>query len=141
MKTVCYNHLPKDAADIRREVFMEEQGFISEFDDIDEKAVHIVLYLDDTAAAVCRVFYSEEHGQYVIGRIAVRREYRGKHLGAEIMRAAEAEIRRLGGSTSGLSSQVQAMGFYEKLGYRPIGEQYMDEHCPLIRMEKSLSQE
>ena len=139
MKTVCYDHLPEDGAAIRREVFIEEQGFINEFDDTDEKAVHIVLYLDDTPAAVCRVFYSEEHGQYLIGRIAVRKVFRGKHLGAEIMRAAEAEIRRLGGSTAGLSSQVQAMGFYERLGYRPIGGQYMDEHCPHIRMEKELT--
>ncbi|MGN1417654.1 MAG: GNAT family N-acetyltransferase [Oscillospiraceae bacterium] len=139
MKTVCYDHLPEDAAAIRREVFIEEQGFINEFDDTDKIASHIVLYDNNAPAAVCRVFYSEEHEQYVIGRIAVRREYRGKHLGAEIMRTAENEIRRLGGHTSGLSSQVQAMSFYEKLGYRPIGEQYMDEHCPHIRMEKELT--
>ena len=138
MKTAVFTNLPEDAALIRREVFIEEQGFINEFDEIDEKAVHILLYDNDTPAAVCRVFYSEEHGQYVIGRIAVRREFRGKHLGAEIMRSAEDEIRKLGGNTAGLSSQVQAMGFYEKLGYRPVGEQYMDEHCPHIRMEKEL---
>ncbi|MGN0697091.1 MAG: GNAT family N-acetyltransferase [Oscillospiraceae bacterium] len=138
MKTVCFKRLPEDGADIRREVFIEEQGFVGEFDDIDEKALHIVLYDNDTPAAVCRVFYSEEHEQYVIGRIAVRREYRGRHLGAEIMAAAENEIRRLGGHRAGLSSQVQAMGFYEKLGYHPLGEQYMDEHCPHIRMEKEL---
>ncbi|MCI5752659.1 MAG: GNAT family N-acetyltransferase [Oscillospiraceae bacterium] len=138
MKTAVFTHLPEDAALIRREVFIEEQGFINEFDDIDEKAVHILMYDNDTPAAVCRVFYSEEHGQYVIGRIAVRREFRGKHLGAEIMRSAEDEIRKLGGHTAGLSSQVQAMGFYEKQGYRPVGEQYMDEHCPHIRMEKEL---
>lgn len=35
-----------------------------------------------------------------------------------------------------LSAQVQAQGFYEKLGYVASGEPYLDEHCPHIHMEK-----
>ena len=35
-----------EAIDIRQEVFVEEQGFSGEFDDIDDKAVHAVIYVD-----------------------------------------------------------------------------------------------
>jgi predicted GNAT family N-acyltransferase len=37
-----------------------------------------------------------------------------------------------------LSAQVQAMGFYERQGHRPEGEEYYDEHCPHIAMRKKL---
>ncbi|MDY4474645.1 GNAT family N-acetyltransferase [Mitsuokella sp.] len=37
-----------------------------------------------------------------------------------------------------LSAQIQARPFYEKLGYRASGEEYLDEYCPHIRMEKEL---
>ena len=37
-----------------------------------------------------------------------------------------------------VSAQVRAMPFYESLGYTVEGEQYMDEHCPHIRMRKAL---
>lgn len=34
----------EDAFEIRRRVFMEEQGYTDEFDDIDDTCIHIVLY-------------------------------------------------------------------------------------------------
>ena len=39
-----YHSLPEDAALIRQKIFMEEQGFVDEFDAIDPQADHIVLY-------------------------------------------------------------------------------------------------
>ena len=37
-----YSELNEDAASIRKSVFMEEQGFVNEFDDVDGAAKHIV---------------------------------------------------------------------------------------------------
>ena len=39
-----YAKLPREAAMIRQEVFVEEQGFELEFDEIDPIAQHIVLF-------------------------------------------------------------------------------------------------
>ena len=39
---------------IRTAVFIEEQGFINEFDDIDHSAVHLCAYLNDTAVGCLR---------------------------------------------------------------------------------------
>lgn len=44
METKIYNQLPDEAKEIRLEVFVKEQGFEEEFDDIDETAAHIVLF-------------------------------------------------------------------------------------------------
>ena len=38
----------------------------------------------------------------------------------------------------GISAQVRAAGFYETLGFVRQGEEYLDENCPHIYMEKKL---
>ena len=74
--------LTRDAEDIRREVFVEEQGFSNEFDETDRTAEHIVFYEKDIPAAVCRFYQDTEEGVFVAGRIAVRKKFRGRHLEA-----------------------------------------------------------
>lgn len=44
MKVKMFNRISDEARTIRKEVFMDEQGFENEFDGIDEKAIHIVMY-------------------------------------------------------------------------------------------------
>ena len=134
-----YDSLPEDAAFIRRSVFMEEQGFKDEFDDTDRISKHIVLYTDgDRPAAVCRYYPDGDGKCYIVGRIAVEKEFRGNHLGSRILSAAESEIRNIGGSKVRLHAQQQAKPFYEKQGYAAFGKPDFDEDCPHIWMEKSL---
>ena len=64
------------ARKIREKVFIEEQGFEVEFDNIDESATHILLTIDGDPAATGRVFPKED-GVYILGRIAVLPQYRG----------------------------------------------------------------
>lgn len=139
LKIVDYRYLQEDAASIREAVFVEEQGFLNEFDEIDSIALHLVLYDENHAAGTCRLYYSLSQECFIIGRLAIHKKYRKKHFGAELIKAAEAQVRRRKGQKIGLSSQKQAVPFYEKMGYHPVGEYYMDEHCPHIRMEKTFS--
>ncbi|WKY48154.1 GNAT family N-acetyltransferase [Eubacteriaceae bacterium ES3] len=125
--------------EIRTEVFVDEQGFNEEFDTIDGQAVHLLYYLDKLAVAVCRYYPDKESGTFILGRFAVRKPYRGKNLGKELLAGAEKEVLKDGGHKIVLSSQVTARSFYEKCGFTAIGEVYLDEHCPHIRMEKTLS--
>ena len=138
MRVQIYDHLPEEAKQIREEVFMEEQGFQIEFDDIDGKATHLVLFDGERPVATCRFFPLDEEGFYSIGRVAVPKEYRGKHLGKETMLAAEECIRKQGGTAVKLSGQLQAAVFYEKLGYTRYGDVYPDEGCPHIALKKTL---
>ena len=132
-----FTQLPQDARALRQEVFMQEQGFSYEFDDTDNTALHLVLYDDDTAVGVCRVF-PDSPGAWHIGRVAVKKSYRGQHLGEAIMREAEEAVALRGAEKMVLSAQVQASGFYKKLGYVQVGDEYLDEHCPHLDMEKRL---
>ena len=138
MDIKVYHTLHKDAVQIRKDVFMEEQGFHDEFDETDETAVHLVLYMDRKPAATCRFFPGQTQGEYIVGRIAVEKEFRGNHLGSRILSAAESKIRSSGGTTVRLHAQQQARSFYEKQGYTAFGEPDLDEDCPHIWMEKEL---
>ena len=137
-RVVIYESRPKEAAEIRRAVFMEEQGFRNEFDETDQTARHAVLYVDGFPAATCRFYPGQEPGSWLIGRIAVQKAYRGQHLGASIVRAAEEGILAEGGSTSIVHAQTRVCGFYASMGYVPFGEPDDDEGFPHTWMKKVL---
>ena len=46
MNTKIFTTLPQEAKDIRIKVFMKEQGFENEFDEIDNLCHHIVAFDD-----------------------------------------------------------------------------------------------
>jgi len=126
---------------VRYAVFVEEQGFSAdtERDDIDAGAHHLLALDRGRGVATGRLFPDpDKPGTYIIGRVAVLREYRGTGLGRRIMEAMEQKAKELGASRVTLGAQLQAKPFYEKNGYRPLGDVYMDEHCPHEHMEKLL---
>ncbi|MCH5321037.1 MAG: GNAT family N-acetyltransferase [Eubacterium sp.] len=133
-----FTGLYDDAILIRQKVFVEEQGFRDEFDEIDKIATHLVAYDNSKPIAVCRFFWSDERGAYLIGRLAVIKEYRGKQLGADILKKAEELVKAKGGKAIELHSQEQATGFYEKQGYTVCSEMEYEEHCPHYWMRKEL---
>lgn len=87
--------LSQDARIIRQEVFVEEQGFHHEFDEIDQAAWHLVLYENGHAAGCCRLFTSDNPDVYILGRLAVRKSCRGRQYGERLVREAEGWLRGL----------------------------------------------
>jgi len=133
-----YNVIPDEARRIRNEVFIKEQGFVYEYDDIDKTATHFVLFADsDIPVATCRVFTKD--GSYILGRLAVLKEYREKHYGSEILKEAENHVKNIGGECLMLHSQCRITDFYKKLGYIEFGEIEYEEDCPHIWMKKTVT--
>lgn len=133
-----YNYLPEEAIKIRNEVFVKEQGFVEEFDEIDHIAKHIVLYEKEQPISTCRIYFNIEKQSFVIGRIAVAMEWRGKNIGTKIINIAEDYIKTDGGKSVMLSAQERVAEFYEKQGYKKLGKAFLDEGCPHIWMKKNL---
>lgn len=140
--TVCrrYETLPREAARIRQEVFVKEQGFVVEFDEIDEIAKHIVLFEDEVPVGTCRFYWSAEKSSHVLGRVAVRKVFRGRCFGQALLQEAERQVRALQGQSLCLAAQVRAKPFYEKQGYVAAGDKFLDEGCPHVWMYKNLSE-
>ena len=99
---------------------MNRQYHISlreEFDEHDgDESKYIVLLDDEYPVATCR-FYELDDDSVLVGRVVVLPEYRGKHLGSRVIKEAEKWIKELGYDKIRIDSRVEAVGFYEKLGY------------------------
>ncbi|MBE6559394.1 MAG: GNAT family N-acetyltransferase [Ruminococcaceae bacterium] len=131
--------LPPSAMTVRTTVFVEEQGFVDEYDEIDGIATHFVMFDGTLPVATCRIFCKEDPEVYYLGRLAVMKAYRGRRLGAAIVQAAEDHVRSVGGTCILLHSQRAAEGFYAAVGYIPHGEPDEEQGCPHIWMKKSIS--
>lgn len=134
-----FNDVTDDTRYIRETVFVIEQGFSEEFDEIDKKSIHLLLKVNNKRAATARIFKSDNSDiKWTVGRFAVLKEYRGVGLGSFLMKKVEEKIKEQGGNVAELSAQKQAEKFYLSLGYTPMGDIYYDQHAPHIHMEKEL---
>ena len=139
MHVECYETIPKGAIDIRKTVFIDEQGFQNEFDDIDEISVHfLVVEESGVPIATCRLYFDDKRRSYILGRLAVIREHRGKHIGAYLISAVEEHVKMTGGKQIQLHAQCRIEKFYARLGFIPFGQMDDDEGVPHIWMKKEI---
>ncbi len=123
------------ALEIRRRVFIEEQG-VPEAEEIDHHdgdpatvtgALHVLARRNGEPVGTGRLlleYPADEHAH--IGRVAVLAEARRHGVGSVVMHALEAEARRRGVPGITLGAQLHAIPFYERLGYRARGEVFLD---------------
>lgn len=139
MKILRYDSFPSYAKEIRETVFIHEQGFQSEFDEIDNMAVHFALFdEDEIPIATCRVFWNEKMDAYTLGRLAVMKECRGRNFGSLIVKEVEKYVRETGEKDIVLHVQCQVTDFYNKLGFKEFGDIEDEQGCPYIWMKKSV---
>ena len=50
----------------------------------------------------------------------------------------EKEILKEGGKLIEISAQLRVKDFYAKIGYTAVGDVYLDEYCPHIKMQKNI---
>lgn len=110
-----------------------------EFDDHDTpQTKYIVLTDEDFPVATCRMYPLTKESA-MVGRVVVLPEYRGRHLGQKVILEAECWLSEQGFTTSVVESRVEAVGFYEKLGYKIVtGEKICGDTFECIRMEKKI---
>jgi len=116
---------------IRREVFVREQQIpeSDEWDGEDATSVHVIARLNRDPVGTGRL---DPAGK--IGRIAVLAGLRGRGIGTSILRRLLDEARRLGIREPYLHAQVQAVPFYEKLGFASGGDAFDEAGIPHVRM-------
>jgi len=121
---------------LRHQVFVGEQGvpMEEELDDLDQTATHLLAKKNGLPMGTARVVY--HHDVAKIGRVCVLKLARGTGLGAELIKAAVQIAKHQPGVTKAkLGAQLQALGFYEKLGFSVYGPVYLDagiEHRDMV---------
>ena len=135
--------LETGARPVRTEVFLKEQGIPldMEWDAADHTAVHAVATNRlGMAVGTGRLLErsDKEPGIARIGRMAVNRNLRGTSLGRDLLAALMDVARRRGDQEVRLHAQRSAEAFYARLGFKPIGEPFVEAGIPHIEMGKSL---
>ena len=98
--------------DLRKAVFMDEQGFPVDLDEYDDMAVHLLAKAGEHPVGAARIVFDK----YVA------------KIGRDVP----------GVTTAQLSAQVRAMGFYETLGFTATGPVYDDFGVPHQSMVQRL---
>lgn len=141
IKIIPPGHDLSDPQSVRTKVFIQEQGFTQEqeYDEMDEKAYHVVVYQQGKPIATSRFFPSPKDPlEYRFGRIAVLKEERGKGYGNVLLQTMEEAAKKQGATSLWLDAQIQATPFYQKQGFVIIGTEHLDGGVPHIEMEKRL---
>jgi ElaA protein len=124
---------------LRHQVFTLEQG-VSPEDEVDGQdgaAIHLLASRDGRPVGTARLLLKPPAAK--IGRVCVLPEARGTGLGAALIRAALDRLRvEPGLTTATLGAQTHATGFYAALGFRPVGEVFLDAGIPHVEMVRDL---
>ena len=117
----------------RMEVFLLEQHIVClDIDGVDYDSFHVFLEENGTVEAYLRAFRYEDAVK--IGRVLSREH--GKGLGRKLMEYGVPKIKEHFGSDKIiLHSQKQAEGFYKKLGFETVSDEYLEEGVPHVTME------
>jgi len=122
--------------EIRQRVFVEEQGVPPELehDQHDAGAVHLLALVDDTPVGTARLLPGGH-----IGRMAVLAQWRGQGIGTALLRDLLELAKSRGIRSPYLHAQCNAIGFYERLGFRAEGPEFTDAGIPhrLMRIADS----
>ncbi len=126
---------------IRFNVFVKEQKvpLEEEIDRFDPVSLHILIHLKTRDGVYEPVATGRLIPDGHIGRIAVLKRYRGRGIGLLMMEVLEKKAMEKGISTMELDAQLQAIPFYEKAGYCPYGDVFMDAGIQHIKMKKNLN--
>lgn len=129
------------AFQIRRSVFVEEQGIPSEdeydaFDTLDSGCEHILVFHEGTPVGTARIRFIDGAGK--LQRVCILEPYRKFGLGKVIINKLEEIAKEKGATQAVLDGQQHAEGFYQKLGYVSVSEVFMEDGIPHIKMVKTL---
>lgn len=132
----------------RYAVFTQEQGIIYlDEDDIDYISTHIFLTHGPKVIAYARLFREKiettldpdkcklvsNDSIFCVGRMLTTVRHQG--FGSRLMHTLLAEAKRQGAKTIRLHAQIPAVPFYERFGFKPLGDTFLEADIPHILME------
>jgi len=131
-----------EAMKVRYAVFVEEQGvpYENEADEHDKAAYHVVMLNKNEPIGCGRIYFKNDGEKLAakLGRVAVLPEYRHKGhaikiCGELINIAAVHDIKNII-----LHSQSYIVPLYQKLGFKCVGDEFLEENIPHFKMELTL---
>jgi len=119
---------------LRSEVFIvEQQCYYQDVDGLDQHATHLLCTQNGELVAYSRWYKRED--EIVLGRVLSKGTHRGLGMGQELMTEA---MKRIGDANVTIHAQQRLTRFYRGYGFVEVGEAFMEDGLPHIRMERQL---
>lgn len=121
---------------VRERVFIQEQGVpvTIERDANDATCGHVAAYGPDNEPIGTGRLLPDGH----IGRLAVLKKWRAKHVGAALFERLLLLAREAGMQRLELHAQTPAAGFYARYGFTPQGAEFYEAGLPHITMARDI---
>ena len=124
---------------LRDDILRKPLGLTFSNDELEKEKsnLHIAAYEDDQMLGCCMLV--EEDPQTVrLRQMAVINDLQGKGIGRALMQFAENLARDRGYKKITMHARKNALGFYEKMGYKALGKEFHEITIPHYVMEKEL---
>jgi ElaA protein len=124
---------------LRSEVFVVEQDCVyQDLDGKDTKALHVFARKNNRIVAYTRIFKPGEYFKFAsIGRVVVAMNERKFGYGHDLIKASIAAIKtHFNVEEITISAQVYLQKFYESHGFKKVGDGYLEDGIPHIRMDR-----
>ena len=130
----------KAAFDVRRQVFVEEQGISGqlEFDGLDEEAIHMAVKNGDSVIGTARVRFLAD-GQAKIERMAILKPFRRKGIGRGVISFLIGELKNRQAKYVILHAQHDVVPFYRSCGFEEVGNPFWEAGIKHLRMQMWIS--
>ena len=138
-RLIANNNELEEAFEIRREVFVREQGISEEldFDGCDDEAMQMIVKAGERIIGTARVRFLSA-SQAKIERMAVLNRFRNKGIGRGIITFLEGELQNRNIKESVLHAQHSAVGFYKACGFKETVSPFWEAGIKHIKMRKKL---
>lgn len=124
---------------LRDDILRKPLGLKFTRDELDaEKDNILIAAFDDDQMLGCCMLVEEEPGIIRLRQMAVLNDLQGKGIGRALMNFAENLARDRGFRCVRMHARLNALGFYEKVGYKVKGDQFEEITIPHFVMEKML---
>ncbi|EOH99531.1 hypothetical protein UAW_00683 [Enterococcus haemoperoxidus ATCC BAA-382] len=126
---------------LRYDVFVIEQGISlqDEFDELDTLTRDYFVVYEGTLAVATIRYQKKDHITIQPDRFCVRKNYRGKGIGKNLLLHLEDKALKDGYKFSLLSAEKTALSFYKSLKYSINSEEYLEDGIICVEMIKKLS--
>jgi len=103
----------------------------------DETDAHFGLFQDDKILA-CLTLTECPDNKVKMRQVAVLHDFQGKGLGKKLAASSEVYAREKGFKTMFCHARKTAVPFYESIGYKTVGDEFLEVNIPHYVMEKEL---
>ncbi|OGS40907.1 MAG: hypothetical protein A3K77_03325 [Euryarchaeota archaeon RBG_13_31_8] len=124
----------KEIIKIREKVFIKEQNVPKEIeiDELDKESKHFIVYIKNIPIGCARIRKINDYAK--LERIAILKEYRCRGFGKELTNFLINYCKRKGFNEIHIHSQIYVSSFYEKLGFKSIGKNFLEANIEHIEM-------